>query len=197
MKSIAKCTQPGFENWITYGNNICYYVSSLHQRSTWHDANDFCRLKNASLLSIHDLNTNNLFAIRAPLLNTVNNNLINNYNTFYWIGLNSMPKRGFYKWSDGTPNQMTQFTQVTPEGKPLNPDIYLQGRCVAMKSISTTGTIIVNRIPAVANTGAPGYWYKADCNSYYGFFCSKNFATPTIIQPTTPPPGNCPPGNRH
>jgi hypothetical protein len=101
-----------------------------------------------------------------------------------------MSKRGIYKWSDGTPTQFTNFGRLTPDGKPLNPDIYLQGRCVAMYSISRVGT------PAVIN-GVPGVWYKADCNSYYSFFCSKNFNTPTIIQPTTPPPGNCPSGNRH
>ncbi len=166
---------------------------------TWHDANDFCRLKNASLLSIHDMNTNNLLARRAPILNTVNNILINNYNKYFWIGLNSMSKRGIYKWSDGTPIQFTRLTRLTPEGKPLNPDIYQQGRCVAMNSIFTTNTAktIFGGLPDIANNGFPGLWYKADCNSLYGFFCSKNFATPTIIQPTTPPPGNCPPGNRH
>ncbi len=113
--------------------------------------------------------------------------------------MNSMSKRGFYEWSDRTPIQFTRLTRLTPEGKTLNPDIYQQGRCVAMKSISMTGTtnIIVNRSPFVAFTGFPGLWYKSDCNSLYGFFCSKNFATPTIIQPTTPPPGNCPSGNRH
>ncbi len=110
--------------------------------------------------------------------------------------MNSMSNRGIFKWSDGTPTQFTQLTKVTPEGKPLNSDIYLQGRCVVMNSISTTGTD-VNKSPAVANTGIPGYWYKANCNSYYGFFCSKNFNTPTTIQPTTPAPGNCPPGNRY
>jgi hypothetical protein len=110
--------------------------------------------------------------------------------------MNSMSKRGIYKWSDGTPVQLTRLTLNTPDGKPLNPDIYLQGRCVAMNSISTV-TPIVNGLPVViANTGIPGYWYKADCNSVYGFFCSKNFNTPTIIQPTTPPPGNCPSGNK-
>ncbi len=107
--------------------------------------------------------------------------------------MNSMEKRGIYKWSDGTPTQITLLTQKTPEGKPLNPDIYQQGRCVAMKSISMMGT----NANTVGNPGLPGYWYKGDCNSYYGFFCSKNFNTPTTIQPTTPPPGNCPPGNRH
>ncbi len=111
--------------------------------------------------------------------------------------MNCMSKRGFYKWSDGTPTQMTKLTQLTPDGKPLNTDIHLQGRCVAMNSISTTNTTIVNRLPVDANTAMPVYWFKADCNSYYGFFCSKNFNTPTIIQPTTPPPGNCPPCNRH
>jgi hypothetical protein len=95
---------------------------------------------------------------------------------------------------------------VTPDGKPLNPDIYLQGRCVAMKSVSTTTstnkfTPPINRLRVrlrvrLVDANA-GLWYKADCNGYYGFFCSKNFATPTIIQPTTPPPGNCPSGNRH
>jgi hypothetical protein len=89
---------------------------------------------------------------------------------------------------------------VTPDGKPLNPDIYLQGRCVAMNSISMA-TTNVTALPVVTNnllpTIVPGYWYKADCNSDNGFFCSKNFNTPTIIQPTTPPPGNCPSGNRH
>jgi hypothetical protein len=86
---------------------------------------------------------------------------------------------------------------MTPGGKPLNTDIYLQGRCVAMKSISTSGTNFVNTFLYDAKTGYPGLWYKADCNSNYGFFCSKNFNTSTVIQPTTPPPGNCPPGNRH
>jgi hypothetical protein len=86
---------------------------------------------------------------------------------------------------------------VRPGGNPLNPDIYLQGRCVAMNSIATTSPFIVNELPGVANSGSPGYWYKVDCDSNYGFFCSKNFNTPTTIQPTTPPPGNCPPGNRH
>ncbi len=104
--------------------------------------------------------------------------------------MNSMEKRGYYKWSDGTPTQFTRLTRMTPEGKPLNPDIYLQGRCVALNSVSTTGT-------TVANTGIPGYWYKVDCNSNYGFFCSKNFNAPTIIQSTAAPPGNCPPGNRY
>jgi hypothetical protein len=108
-----------------------------------------------------------------------------------------MTKRGIYKWSDGTPIQFTRLTRVTPDGKHVNPDIYQQGRCVAMNSISTV-TTIVNGVPVVVpNTGVPGYWYKADCNSHYGFFCSKNFNTPTVIQPTIPPPGNCPSGNRH
>jgi hypothetical protein len=101
--------------------------------------------------------------------------------------MNSWSQRGIYKWSDGTPTQFTRYAQVTPDGKPLNPDIYLQGRCVVMNSTSTTTTIDIDT----------SYWYKADCNSYYGFFCSINFATRTIIQPTTPPPGNCPSGNRH
>jgi hypothetical protein len=108
-----------------------------------------------------------------------------------------MSKRGIYKWSDGTATQFTRYAQVTPDGKPLNPDIYLQGRCVAMNSISTVATIVNGVRIVVTNNGAPGFWYKADCNSYYSFFCSKNFNTPTIIQPTTPPPGNCPSGNRH
>jgi hypothetical protein len=166
---------------------------------TWHDANDYCLSNNASLLSIHDRKTNNLFARIAPLLITANNDLFINYNKYYWIGMNSISKRGFYKWSDETPIQFTRLTRLTPEGKPLNPDIYQQGRCVAMYSISTTSTtnINVNRLPAVAINGFPGLWYKADCNSLHGFFCSKNFTTPTIIQPTTPPPGNCPPGNKH
>jgi hypothetical protein len=107
-----------------------------------------------------------------------------------------MEKRGYYKWCDGTPTQFTRLTQLTPEGKPLNSDIYLQGRCVAMNSVPTTGTSVVDKLPAIVNTGIPGYWYKADCNSYYGFFCSINFNSPTI-QPITPPPGNCPPGNRY
>jgi hypothetical protein len=113
--------------------------------------------------------------------------------------MNSMSKRGFYKWSDGTPTQLTLFAGITPEGKPLNSDIYQQGRCVAMYSILTTGTTntIFNRLPAVASIGLAGLWYKSDCNSLHSFICSKNFATPTIIQPTTPPPGNCPSGNRH
>jgi hypothetical protein len=113
------------------------------------------------------MNTNNLFARRAPLLNTVDNDFINNYNKFYWIAMNSISKRGFYKWSDGTPTQFTRWTQVTSDGKPLNPDIYLQGRRVVMNSIYTTSTtnIIVNRDNA-------GLWYKQNCNSVYGFFYS-------------------------
>jgi hypothetical protein len=51
--------------------------------------------------------------------------------------MNSMSKRGFYEWSDGTPTQFTRLTRLTPEGKPIDPDIYLQGRCLAMNSIST------------------------------------------------------------
>jgi hypothetical protein len=126
--------------------------------TTWHDANEFCHSNNASLLSIHDIITNSLFARRAPVLNSTDNNLLINYNKYNWIGMNSMSKRGFYKWSDRTPIQFTRLTQLTPEGKPLNPDIYQQGRCVAMSSISTTGTtnITVNALPTVANPGIPG-----------------------------------------
>jgi hypothetical protein len=80
-----------------------------------------------------------------------------------------MEKRGFYKWSDGTPTQFTRLTQLSPEGKPLNSDIYLQGMCVAMNSIFTMATIG----DTVGNTGVPGLWYKANCNSFYAFFCSK------------------------
>jgi hypothetical protein len=69
-----------------------------------------------------------------------------------------LSKRGFYKWSDGTPTQYTNFATVTIDGQALNPDIYLQGRCTAINSIHTTSTTTI----IGAKTGVPGYWYKAD-----------------------------------
>ncbi len=185
IKSVAKCVQPGYDSWITYDNKTCYFVSSSYQRVTWHDAYDFCHSKNASLLSIHDQTTNNLFSIMGSLTNNVP---YINYNNF-WIGINSLSSRGFYKWSDGTPTQYTNFATVDINGKALNKDIYQQGRCVAMRS--TIMRTIPNQVQVVANAGL---WYKEDCNSVNGYFCAKNFMTPTHTQPTPAPPGNCPQG---
>jgi hypothetical protein len=184
IESIAKCSQPGYDSWITYDNKTCYFVSS-YQRVTWHDAYDYCRSKNASLLSIHDQTTNNLFSKMVSLTNLVP---IINYN-YFWIGMNSLSKRGFYKWSDGTPTQYTNFATVTVDGKALNKDIYEQGRCVSMRSAILRS--IPNQVQVVASAGL---WYKEDCYTVNSFFCAKNFMTPTNIQPTTAPPGNCPKG---
>jgi hypothetical protein len=182
IKSVAKCIQPGYDSWITYDNKTCYFVSSTYQKVTWHDAYDYCRFYNASLLSIHDQTTNNLFSNLSSL--TISVPFIN-YN-YFWIGINSLSKRGFYKWSDGTPTQYTNFATVTIDGKALNKDIYEQGRCVAMKCETFRST--TNQ---VANTGL---WYKEDCTSVNRYFCAKNFTTPTNTQPTPAPPGNCPKG---
>jgi hypothetical protein len=57
-------------------------------------------------------------------------------------------------------------------------------RIVIMRSIP-------NEVFVADNTGL---WYKEDCNSINGYFCAKNFATPTNTQPTPAPPGNCPKG---
>jgi hypothetical protein len=182
IESVAECHESGYDNWITYDNKTCYLVS-IYRRLTWHDANDHCHSFNASLLSIHDQTTNNLFSKLVSMQFS-----FINYN-YFWIGINSLSKRGFYKWSDGTPTQFANFATVDIDGKALNKDIFEQGRCVAMRS--AVKRAIANVVPVDSNTGL---WYKQDCNSINGYFCAKNFATPTNTQPTPAPPGNCPKG---
>jgi hypothetical protein len=121
---------------------------------TWHDAYHFCHSKNASLLSIHDQTTNNLFSKMVSLTNSVP--FINYY--YFWTGMNSLSERGFYKWSDGTSTQYTNFATVTIDGKAFNEDIYEQGRCVAMRSVIMR--TIPNEVQVVLDQFGFFYFYS-------------------------------------
>jgi hypothetical protein len=184
-ESVAECLEPGYDKWITYDNKTCYFVSPFIERVTWHHAYDFCRSKNASLLSIHDQTTNNLLSRMVSLTNSVP--FINYY--YFWIGINSLSELGSYKWSDGTPTQFTNFATVNIDGKALNQDINSQGRCVSMRIVIMRS--IPNEVFVADNTGL---WYKEDCNSVNGYFCAKNFMTPTNTQLTPESLGNFPTG---
>ncbi len=99
--------------------------------------------------------------------------------------MNSLAKRGSYKWSDGTPQQYTNFPVNPPTGvPPLNVgDVFLQGRCVYFDN-------------AIVKNASYGFWYYDDCNDVHQYICERDFSLSTAIPPTTPiPPGNCPSGD--
>jgi len=105
---------------------------------------------------------------------------------FFWIGMNSLSKRGFYKWSDGSATQFTQYSNLAISGAPQSKDIYLQGRCVALKLGNNYVTTQIGRMN--------GFWFRDDCNDYNPYICQKGLTTPTALPPTPTPPGNCPAG---
>jgi hypothetical protein len=104
----------------------------------------------------------------------------------FWTGLNSLAKRGVYKWSDGTPRQFTHFSTTNINGSPLTAnDIYFQGRCVGIRNANNVNLALP---PAVAANN--GFWYYDDCNNANGYICEKNPGQPPV-PPTQIPPGNC------
>ena len=80
---------------------------------------------NATLVSIRNSIENfNLF--HRPPISTPN---YGNYgNGVFWTGMNSLAKRGVYKWSDNTPVTFTNWASTTSNGDPINPDYHYQGR---------------------------------------------------------------------
>jgi hypothetical protein len=131
------------------------------------------------LLSIHSKLQNDL------LVNLLREYSPYSYGTKYWIGLNSLAKKGFYKWLDGTPQQYSNFPISPPTGvTPLNVgDVYLQGRCVFFDN-------------SIVNNTYYGFWYYDDCTEFHRYICERDFSLSTAIPPTTPiPPGNCESGN--
>jgi len=100
--------------------------------------------------------------------------------------MNSLSKRGFYKWSDGSPTQFTQYSSLTVSGAPQSKDIYLQGRCVAIRLWNSLGTAPIDKMN--------GFWFRDDCNDYNPYICQKSLITPTAFPTTPTPPGNCPAG---
>ena len=73
---------------------------------------------NGTLASIHDIEINYLLSHR---------DFGGADSSDYWIGLNSLSKRGEYKWTDGTPLQFTNFTNKSLDGGPVPADPLEQG----------------------------------------------------------------------
>ncbi len=126
-------------------------------------------------------------SIHSKLQNDLLVNILREYspnNLKYWIGLNSLAKKGFYKWLDGTPQQYSNFPISPPTGvPPLNVGDYLQGRCVVFDN-------------SIVNNTSYGFWYYDDCNDVHPYICERDFSLSTAIPPTTPiPPGNCQSGD--
>jgi len=100
--------------------------------------------------------------------------------------MNSLSKRGFYKWSDGSATQFTNYSSLAVSGAPQTNDIYLQGRCVSIKIWSSSRISLIRRMN--------GFWFRDDCNNYNQYICQKSLITPTAFPTTPTPPGNCPAG---
>jgi len=100
--------------------------------------------------------------------------------------MNSLSKRGFYKWSDGSATQFTHYSSVTVSGVSQSTDIYLQGRCVSIRLWSILGRYPLSKMN--------GFWFRDDCNNYNAYICQKRLISPTALPTTPTPPGNCPAG---
>ncbi|XP_065682610.1 uncharacterized protein LOC100204447 isoform X2 [Hydra vulgaris] len=120
------------ENWIGYGR-YCYLIQGTIIKVTWLESFSICQSKGGNLLSIED-EDEDLFI----------QNLIQDTNECYWIGLN---KRWNYKnfvWSDNTFSQF--FNWVPNQTSDNSKNAY----CV---QINSTG------------------WVKKECNYLDGYIC--------------------------
>jgi hypothetical protein len=149
------------EKWISIDNNSCFYVSNISERADWHEAENICSTKKAHLVSIHDINTNQL------ILNYTQSS------KKYWIGLNSLESRGTYVWSDGTSRDYDNFNRMSSTKNPQS-----IGRCVYLESL--TGIWKYN----YCNDDKLGFiCLKSDFNSNS---TKKNNSTPIILNGNCP-----------
>lgn len=132
-------------------------ASFTGQTASWHAAEDICQSRGAHLVSIHD--------------NVVNKFIADNIIQYvYWSGLNSLDKRGVYKWIDSSPYDYSNFVQSTSNETVI--DVFERGRCVG---IGTNGT-----------------WDFYDCNDDFNHYICKisTSKTPSTISPTELIPGS-------
>ena len=125
---FTNCTQ--FSNkedyWVKFNYNgqdsrNCYlYPTYRYHDVSWHEANDDCLSKNATLVSIHDFPTN--YILSHPINPGVYSSHV------IWLGLTSLNhKRGQYQWSDGSPREINLFANVTSSGDTVSSDVREQG----------------------------------------------------------------------
>ena len=204
--AIGDCPLPNTnpnDKWVTFNipgagqSRFCYLWPNTYMVS-WHEANDQCMKRNATLMSIHEYQTN-------AIMTFLNGDGLFSF-TNYWIGLTSLNgKRGDYEWSDGSARPYTNYANTTYNGSPLPPDVRNQGkflsglyenfidndkfwtgRCVSMMRASQKYSFLKNIQNKI------GLWYKEDCNTNHHFICQKrDLAAPTAAPPPT---GGCPSG---
>ncbi|XP_022255986.1 macrophage mannose receptor 1-like [Limulus polyphemus] len=84
--------------WIYYEKtDSCYhlYEGRLWDKLSWYEADDYCALFDAHLVSIHSKEENEF------LVNLIKKNKFYSSST-YWIGLHALGIDGQFEWSDGT-----------------------------------------------------------------------------------------------
>ena len=156
------------ENWIPIDNNSCFYVSNISERADWYEAQTKCSTKKAHLISIHDINTNQLI-----LRHTTSSKK-------YWIGLNRLESGRTYVWSDGTPSDFDNFNHNMSSAQSPQSN----GRCVYLES--PTGIWKYN----YCNDDILGFiCLKSDFNSNSTIIQQKNYSASILLN------HNCPSGN--
>ena len=73
----------------------------------------------AELVSIHDNITNYLLSHRTSGSSS--------NSAGFWIGLNSLSKRGYYKWTDNSEREFTNLANITLSGDPIPRNYLDQG----------------------------------------------------------------------
>ena len=109
--------------WIKYDvdQDYCYYTPESYNEYDWNSANEHCHSMKADLVSIHSPSINYLLSHRDKGWG-------NDIDTTFWIGLNTLSKRGLYKWSDNSEVEYLHFANVTSDGDSIPQDVLDQGK---------------------------------------------------------------------
>jgi len=122
------------EDAYKYDNSTCFWVHD-GASSTWGEARSKCLERGGDLASIHSYEENDFIS-----------GLIQTYS---WIGLNDIEAESYFKWSDGTPLDYTNWRTDNPE-----PDNSTSQNCVHIQSLE-------------------GGWWDAPCDDGGGVVCKE------------------------
>jgi hypothetical protein len=136
---------------VTIDSKTCYKLVGNDYRTekvVRNEAEESCLQYNAHLISIHDFKTNQI------ILNFTKAGTVSNQ--FIWLGLNSLDKRGTYKWSDGSTVNYLNF-QIKSE------------------NATTVKPLIANQLErCVAFDVEHGFWVYHRCGQENRYYCQKS-----------------------
>ncbi len=145
---------------MTIDNKTCYKLVGNDYRiekAVWNEAEESCLQYSAHLISIHDFKTNQII-LNFTKAGTVSKR-------FIWLGLNSLDKKGIYKWSDGSTLNYLNFQ-------------------IKSKNATTVKPIITNQLErCVAFDVENGFWVYHHCSEEERYYCQK-FDFPIVTTKT-------------